>query len=438
MSDPTPIVCGTDFTEPAREVADLAASLAGALGAPLLLCHVVDRSVGTWLDDAGRARVRDLALAALDGEVARLRAAHAVAVSGSLAAGSPGAELARVAAEANARLVVVAAHGPTPSIFRLGGTAERTAQAASVPVLLVRDPAPLRAWVKGDRLAVAAMLGDDAATERAIEWLGMLRRIGACDVTALHAYFVDEATRRFGLAPRPIVDADPEIEGLLRRDLERRLAGLGGRGSLTVQPVRALGRFADHLVEHPAAAAAALIVVGNHRARGIGRLTSVAAGVVHLADASVLVVPADAPAVSAHAWPAIRRVLVATDFSGFGDAAIPHAYGLVAPRGGEVTILHVMTEPSSDATRTESTARLATLVPRPAPPGVTSQVESIWKHDAAAAIVETANRVGADAIVIASHGRTGLRRLVLGSVAAGVVERSHLPVVIVRPPRDAG
>jgi nucleotide-binding universal stress UspA family protein len=333
-------------------------------------------------------------------------------------------------------MLVLAAIGPTPSIFRVGGTAERAAQASAVPVLLVRDPAPLRAWLAGDRMTVAAMIGEDAASDRAIEWLHVLRRIGACDVAALRAYYVDEQARRFGLAPRPLVDHDPEIEALLHRDLERRIGALDGRGALSLHPVLALGRIADHLLDHPAARGAALVVVGNHRAHGLGRLTSVAAGIVHLADASVLVVPAEAPRAAAAPWPSYRRVLVATDFSKFGDAAIAYAYGLVARQGGEVTLLHVMTGPSSEVTRTESTERLFHLIPATPPPRVTSHVEAIWKHDAAPAIVETAARIGADAIVIASHGRSGLRRLVLGSVASGVVERSRIPVLIVRPPAD--
>ena len=48
-------------------------------------------------------------------------------------------------------------------------------------------------------------------------------------------------------------------------------------------------------------------------------------------------------------------------------------------------------------------------------------------------IVERARTLGVDAIAMASHGRTGLSQLVSGSIAAQVIERSGLPVLVVRP-----
>lgn len=47
-------------------------------------------------------------------------------------------------------------------------------------------------------------------------------------------------------------------------------------------------------------------------------------------------------------------------------------------------------------------------------------------------IVEAARRSGADAIVMASHGRTGVARLILGSVAESVLKLSHVSVLIVK------
>jgi nucleotide-binding universal stress UspA family protein len=49
------------------------------------------------------------------------------------------------------------------------------------------------------------------------------------------------------------------------------------------------------------------------------------------------------------------------------------------------------------------------------------------------AIVERARADGVDAIAMATHGRTGLSQLVFGSVAAQVIERAGLPVIVVRP-----
>jgi nucleotide-binding universal stress UspA family protein len=60
------------------------------------------------------------------------------------------------------------------------------------------------------------------------------------------------------------------------------------------------------------------------------------------------------------------------------------------------------------------------------------QVRLIENVGAAAGIVETAKTEGADLLVIGSHGRTGLARLLLGSVASKVVAESPIPVLVTR------
>lgn len=54
--------------------------------------------------------------------------------------------------------------------------------------------------------------------------------------------------------------------------------------------------------------------------------------------------------------------------------------------------------------------------------------------DVPRAIVEFAQREQADYLAMATHGRSGLRRLLLGSVAEQVIRASHLPVVVYPPP----
>jgi nucleotide-binding universal stress UspA family protein len=58
----------------------------------------------------------------------------------------------------------------------------------------------------------------------------------------------------------------------------------------------------------------------------------------------------------------------------------------------------------------------------------------VVEGEPARAIVDTAHKEGCDLIAIATHGRTGILRAVLGSVADRVVRESHLPVLLVRPP----
>jgi nucleotide-binding universal stress UspA family protein len=64
--------------------------------------------------------------------------------------------------------------------------------------------------------------------------------------------------------------------------------------------------------------------------------------------------------------------------------------------------------------------------------GVSLSTESVEGHSPAEHIVEAARRCGADAIVMASHGRTGLARVLLGSVAAKVLMLSPVAVMIVK------
>lgn len=429
------IVCGTDFSDAARAAADTAAVLAAAMKARLRIVHVLDPGPIGWLGSREQRAVRDAVATALDAEAGRLEMLSTLAVERAVLDGSPPRVLAEEAARAV--LVVLAASSRQGSRLRIGGTAERVAQLVAVPLLLIRDPAPLRRWFAGEQLAVAALLADDAASERIVGWLHVLQGIGSCDVAAIHGYYVDEATQRYGLVPRPLTRADHDIESYVARDIRSRLVARYAPDA-SVHPVLAVGRMADHLLAYPATAEAGLVVVGNHRACGVARLSSVAAGVVAGGRTAVLLVPSDSPPVGATStWPSVRRVVVATDFSSFADEAIAHGYGLVADRGGQVVLVHVISSAAVDAGRSECLARLRALTPTPAPPGVTTEVEALWQEDEATGIAVVADRVAADVVVIASHGRSGVRRAVLGSVAQQVVQRSTRPVLVVRPPRDA-
>ena len=65
-------------------------------------------------------------------------------------------------------------------------------------------------------------------------------------------------------------------------------------------------------------------------------------------------------------------------------------------------------------------------------PGVTLRTETVEGSSPAEQIVETARRCGADLIVMGSHGRRGLEKLMLGSVTQRVLGVVHVPVLVVR------
>ena len=65
------------------------------------------------------------------------------------------------------------------------------------------------------------------------------------------------------------------------------------------------------------------------------------------------------------------------------------------------------------------------------------EVEEVIAHgDAASEIVRVAKERGVDLIVIASHGRTGLGRILFGSTAEAVVRHAPCPVLVVKPPQE--
>ena len=175
-----------------------------------------------------------------------------------------------------------------------------------------------------------------------------------------------------------------------------------------------------------------LVVLGTHGRTGVARLLlgSVAEKVVRLSPCSVMTVRAS----DARAF---ARVLCPVDFSDSAHRAMVLAGELVAPRG-TVSLLHVV-EPIAYATTAD-----------PGTMDSSTRTLEAWagelraKHDVnvttrielgspAAQTIEILEAGAAfDLVVAGSHGRTGLRRLLLGSVAERIVRHAPCPVLIER------
>jgi nucleotide-binding universal stress UspA family protein len=143
----------------------------------------------------------------------------------------------------------------------------------------------------------------------------------------------------------------------------------------------------------------------------------------------------------------IRRVLFATDFSRASVNALDTAVTLAKANRGSLTILHVIapftpimpehyigtqTWEEIDLEGREWTKReLGKLTKKATKAGI--RVTSlVAEGEPARQIVRTAQSWKADLIVLGTHGRTGLTRLFLGSVAIRVVAMAACPVVTVR------
>lgn len=143
----------------------------------------------------------------------------------------------------------------------------------------------------------------------------------------------------------------------------------------------------------------------------------------------------------------LRRILCATDFSPASGPAWAFAQRLALGTGADLLLVHVVpwiavpTEGAFDPQlyqrlaeegRAEALAELARLAGNPVDPGLRVSVAA-EDGPAASRILEAAEREGADLVVLGTHGRTGLNRLLVGSVAEQVVQLARRPVVTVRP-----
>ncbi|HZS00410.1 MAG TPA: universal stress protein [Chloroflexota bacterium] len=131
-----------------------------------------------------------------------------------------------------------------------------------------------------------------------------------------------------------------------------------------------------------------------------------------------------------------KKLLVPLDGSSRSAVALPLARTLAKATGGEIVLVRVIPDDllgADPVVRAEAENSLAQIAKELAGAGV--HVTTIVQAGAnpAADITATVRRQGADLVVMATHGRTGLRRAVLGSVAERVLAESPVPVAVLRP-----
>ena len=139
-----------------------------------------------------------------------------------------------------------------------------------------------------------------------------------------------------------------------------------------------------------------------------------------------------------------KILLVPTDFSVAGEAALDHAVGLASRLGAKVYVLHayqlpvvgfpdgVLVPTAEIASRivTWAQGELAACVAKRKASGI--EIVPILKQaDPREAVLAVAEEVSADLIVMGTHGRRGIARALIGSVAESVVRTSPVPVMTV-------
>ncbi len=142
----------------------------------------------------------------------------------------------------------------------------------------------------------------------------------------------------------------------------------------------------------------------------------------------------------------VRKILVTTDFSEFSLASVDYARSLASSYGAGIWLLHVVDySPIIHLRRVEKSAeavmqnavekaevRLRDLA-RSAFPTHEKVRSVVRRGDPCSEIVRFAREEGMDMIVMATHGRTGISHVLLGSVAEKVVRYSTVPVLSVKP-----
>jgi len=141
----------------------------------------------------------------------------------------------------------------------------------------------------------------------------------------------------------------------------------------------------------------------------------------------------------------IKTILVPTDFSEHAEHAVSQAAALAKPFGASVHLLHVVQLPMLPANpeappipitfwqemRTNARARLVPIQKKIESQGVRCEIEVV-EDIPGFAIAAAAERAHADLIVMGSRGLTGLKHVLLGSVAERTVRAAHCPVLTVK------
>jgi nucleotide-binding universal stress UspA family protein len=206
------------------------------------------------------------------------------------------------------------------------------------------------------------------------------------------------------------------------------------------------GRPAQAVLDAVVGARDPLVCMATHGHSGVVQalLGSVAEEVLRLAPCPLLLC---GPELRPEVFTALgTHLVVCTDGSEHARAVLPASVDLARVMDLDVTIVEVV---AADEQQTERAERAAAAPAAAATPDAGPEPMATWLSaagvgpcrseqlrgtDVAATIVHHAARLPAAAVALASHGRSGIGRVVIGSVAMSIVRHSPCPVLVVRPP----
>lgn len=246
---------------------------------------------------------------------------------------------------------------------------------------------------------------------------------------------------------RPADEAFPdpaEVRDRVSGWLEGRATDADGSGGGRDAPglVREVRRSADpasEILDYASDVGAGAVCMGTHARRGLRRLVlgSVAERVVRRCGAPVLTVRRG---IEGWAGGGPRSVLVGADLSEMTAPALAWAGAVAAATGSGLEALHVVESPAGapPAGRRQRIHRAyREATDEDARPDAPLEVMTV-AGEPVSRLCSYAEEEGVDLVVTGTHGRSGPARLVLGSVAEGVVRRAPCPVLTVSAPPGSG
>ena len=250
-----------------------------------------------------------------------------------------------------------------------------------------------------------------------------------------------------------VIDTNPEFDALAPQIVEKKAKEV--RQNLDAMQARAKKEGVDcdtavregedsykYIVDEAVKNNSTMIVMGRRGRTGLKRLMmgSVTARVIGHAPCNVLVVPKAAQL-------EFTNIVVATDGSKYSVAAASEAIGLAKRNGSALTVLAVVPSELLTPVDIDFTVNQRELIAekemQEAEKNARTVKEAAQKEGVAVkafvmsgkpadAIIETAKEKSADLIVLGSHGRTGMERLLMGSVAERVIVLAPCPVLVVK------
>jgi nucleotide-binding universal stress UspA family protein len=212
-------------------------------------------------------------------------------------------------------------------------------------------------------------------------------------------------------------------ETAAKERLEAWKAEAAGEG-VTLEPrVRSASSAYEGILEEAGELKPDLIIMGRHGYTGLTRLLmgSVTARVIGHSPCNVLVVPREVPL-------SFKRLLVASDGSKFSEAAWTEALSLAETMGSDLFGVSVA---ASDRDIPAATQVVRGLEESASQQGIVLDT-MIPMGRPEEGIVKAADFKAASLIIVGSHGRTGIKRLLMGSVAERVIGDAKCPVLVVK------